>query len=85
MIARAKRLLSQSGPFTRIVKIQLAEGKMAKVLEEAFLPQKKLVVFGAGHVAVPLVEMASILGYRTVVVDDRQELVNKERFPRLTS
>jgi len=82
MIARAKRLLSQSGPFTRIVKIQLVEGKMAKVLEEAFLPQKKLVVFGAGHVAVPLVEMASILGYRTVVVDDRQELVNKERFPR---
>jgi len=83
MIARAKRLLSKSDPTTGIVQVQLNEkGKMIKVLEEAFFPQKKLVVFGAGHVAVPLVEMASILGYQTVVVDDRQELVNKERFPR---
>lgn len=81
--ARAERLLSQSAPSTGIIQLQLDEkGKMVKVLEEPFLPQKKLVVFGAGHVAVPLVEIASILGYKTVVVDDRQELVSKERFPR---
>ncbi|MFY9140564.1 MAG: selenium-dependent molybdenum cofactor biosynthesis protein YqeB [Thermacetogeniaceae bacterium] len=83
MIARAERLLSQSAPSTGIIQLQLNEkGKMIKVLEESFLPQKKLIVFGAGHVAVPLVEIASILGYQTVVVDDRQELVSKERFPR---
>jgi xanthine dehydrogenase accessory factor len=84
MIARAERLFSQTDPSTDIIQVKLsvqADG-IVKVLEEPFFPQKKLVIFGAGHVALPLVEMAAILGYRTVVVDDRQELVSRERFPK---
>jgi xanthine dehydrogenase accessory factor len=84
MTARAKRLLSQPKPSTDIIHVELFQhdNSTAKVLEEPFFPQKKLIVFGAGHVALPLVEMASILGYETVVVDDRQELVSRERFPQ---
>lgn len=82
MLARTERLLSQTDPSTDLVQVQLGQNETAKVLEESFLPQRKLVIFGAGHVAVPLVEIASILGYQTVVVDDRQELVNSERLPR---
>lgn len=83
IISRAEKLLLQSDLSTDILQVQVKnEEKMIKILEEPFLPQKKLVIFGAGHIAVPLVEIASILGYQTVVIDDRQEFVNKERFPR---
>ncbi len=41
-----------------------------------------LLVVGAGHIAQPLVALAAQLGYRTVVVDDRMDLVTAERFPK---
>lgn len=85
MIDRGKALFAQLEPATDLIQVKLGlqddEG-VAKVLEEPFLPQKKLVIFGAGHVAVPLVEMASIMGYQTVVVDDRQDLISRARFPK---
>lgn len=42
---------------------------------------KTMYCFGAGHVAVPTVHIASMVGFRTVVIDDRDEFANKERFP----
>jgi xanthine dehydrogenase accessory factor len=41
---------------------------------------KTLVVFGAGHVSMPTVELAAGVGFRVVVVDDRSEFANRERF-----
>jgi len=43
-----------------------------------------LLVLGGGHISRPLVNMASILGYQTTVVDDRPAFANKERFARDT-
>lgn len=84
MIARAERISSQPDPSTEMIQVKLPEQKdgTAIILEEPFSPQKKLVIFGAGHVSLPLVEMAAILGYQTVVVDDRQDLLTRERFPK---
>ncbi|MGI6686062.1 MAG: selenium-dependent molybdenum cofactor biosynthesis protein YqeB [Bacillota bacterium] len=56
-------------------------GKVIKVLEEAVVPQKKLIIFGGGHISLPLAEMAVILGYQVIVVDDREEFANPNRFP----
>jgi xanthine dehydrogenase accessory factor len=42
---------------------------------------KTLYCFGAGHVAVPTAHIASMVGFRVVVTDDRDEFANKERFP----
>ncbi len=53
-----------------------------KIFADPVFPEKKLLVFGGGHVSVPLVEMAAVLGYRIVVVDDRPEFANRERFPQ---
>jgi xanthine dehydrogenase accessory factor len=41
-----------------------------------------LVIIGAGHVAVPLAQVADLIGFRVVVVDDRPEFANAERFPQ---
>jgi xanthine dehydrogenase accessory factor len=48
---------------------------------EKIEPAPKLVVFGAGNDAVPLVEYAANAGFRVTVVDQRGDLLNPERFP----
>lgn len=42
----------------------------------------RLIIFGAGHVAVPTAALAASVGYEVVVVDERDELNTSERFPR---
>ncbi len=41
-------------------------------------------IFGAGHVSRQLAPLAGLVGFRTVVLDDRQEFANRERFPHAT-
>ena len=48
---------------------------------EILRPPSTLVIFGAGVVAIPLVSMARILGFHTVVVDGRPRFATRERFP----
>ena len=44
-------------------------------------PDPTLLIIGAGHVAQPLARMAALLDQRVVVVDDRAEWANRERYP----
>jgi xanthine dehydrogenase accessory factor len=48
---------------------------------EVHAPPVTLTIFGATHVAIPLVELARILGLRTCVVDGRERFATRERFP----
>lgn len=41
----------------------------------------KLLILGAGHIALPLATMAKIIGYEVTVVDDRPSFANSARFP----
>jgi xanthine dehydrogenase accessory factor len=43
-----------------------------------------LLIVGAGHIAQPLCEIGYMMGFRTVVVDDRWAFANRERFPHAT-
>jgi xanthine/CO dehydrogenase XdhC/CoxF family maturation factor len=43
-------------------------------------PPALLLVVGASHVAMPLVSLARILGYRTAVLDARPRFATRERF-----
>lgn len=52
------------------------------VFFEATLPDETLLILGAGHIASPLCQMAKILGFRVVVVDDREDYANAHRFPQ---
>jgi xanthine dehydrogenase accessory factor len=38
-------------------------------------------IFGAGHVSQKLAALTGIVGFRTVVLDDREEFANRSRFP----
>lgn len=58
-----------------------ANGVDRRLYFELHAPPVTLVVFGATHVAMPLVEMARVQGLRTVVVDGRERFATRERFP----
>jgi xanthine dehydrogenase accessory factor len=48
---------------------------------ESFPVRPRLVVVGAGQVAIALVRMARQLGYETIVIDGRASFATRERFP----
>ena len=56
-------------------------GNKLEVFFEVMPAPPKLVVVGAGHIAVPLVRMAKVLDFYVVVTDDRLAFANRERFP----
>src|SRR5829696_4406313 len=53
----------------------------APVFFEVHGPPRTLIVFGAGHVSIPLISLAHDLGLKTVVVDGRPRFATRERFP----
>ena len=48
---------------------------------EVFRPLETILMVGAGHIAKALCSIAKFVGFRVVVVDDREEFANRERFP----
>jgi xanthine/CO dehydrogenase XdhC/CoxF family maturation factor len=57
----------------------------AEVFLEAIRPPIPLVVFGAGHDAVPIVRLAKELGWHVTVVDGRSAYATSARFPSADS
>jgi xanthine dehydrogenase accessory factor len=58
-----------------------AEGAFVEVSLEPMLPPPRLIVVGAGHIAVPLARFAKALDFEVVVIDDRPSFASRERFP----
>ncbi len=59
----------------------LPNDTQAVVFLEAVLPPLPLVIFGAGHDALPLVRFAKELGWHVTVADIRAAQARPERFP----
>ncbi len=62
-------------------KPQVFETEDALLFVEPFYGHERIIVIGGGHIALSLTEFASKVGFYVVVVDDRAEFAQKERFP----
>ena len=78
--ARAKALELISKRTSCTVSLH-AGSATADVFFEVHGPPPTLIVFGAGHISMPLVTLAHDMGLKTVVVDGRPRFATKERFP----
>ncbi|HTA48198.1 MAG TPA: XdhC/CoxI family protein [Verrucomicrobiae bacterium] len=56
-------------------------GGTLEVFIEPILPPALLYIFGAGHVAANLCQVAANAGFDPIVTDDRTSYATKERFP----
>ncbi|MBD2461249.1 XdhC family protein [Oscillatoria sp. FACHB-1407] len=52
------------------------------VLLDVIRPPVPLLIFGAGHDAIPVVELAKRLGWHVTVIDPRSGYVTPDRFPQ---
>jgi xanthine dehydrogenase accessory factor len=84
VIAHAHSLL-RSQIETRVFQVKefaptLAEWSEARILFERIQREPRLVICGAGHVGASLAKLASLMGYRATLIDDRAEFVNPKLF-----
>jgi len=60
--------------------IELPTGNKAEILVETVAPPVPLMVFGAGDDAIPLADLARLVGWHVSVIDARAEYAKAERF-----
>jgi len=92
VLAEARTLLTaaEGGVATRLLELNLTTelgmccgGTMRVFLERVTMPAR-LVVLGAGHIALPLATFAQAVGFETLVVDGREAWADPSRFPEGT-
>lgn len=75
--ALAREALEGAAPFAR--EVPVSAGARTLYVEAQRAPER-LIVVGAGHIAVPLARLGSDLGFAVTVLDDREEFATEERF-----
>jgi xanthine dehydrogenase accessory factor len=79
--------LDKSGQAAALIQLNTRDPKAIKLSEEVeafidiFIPPARLIIVGAGHIGIPLVGLAKVLGFHTIVLDPRKSYANRERFP----
>ena len=56
-------------------------GGQLNVYVEPVLPIPRALIFGAGHISKSLSKVATLAGFATTVIDNRETYANRERFP----
>ena len=74
---RGPRKLARLGEASVVV----GDMPSGEVFEERVPRAPRLVLFGAGHVAEAIAQVAAATDFRVTVVDDRVEFANPDRFP----
>src|SRR5512141_3063602 len=77
---RARRLdfnLGQSASYDT----GLICGGQLSVFVEPVVPQPQALIFGGGHVSRAISQAATLAGFATTIIDDRESFANSERFP----
>ena len=63
------------------LQVGLLERESVRYFVDPLLPPITVYVFGGGHIGMHLVPLCHLVGFRTVVVDDRADFVSRGRFP----
>lgn len=67
-----------AGPAKISIHAEAFEGK--RFLVEALRPTGTVFLFGAGHLSQRIAPLSQSVGFRAVILDDRQDYANRERF-----
>jgi len=67
-----------AGPAKLSIHAEVLEGQ--RFLVEPLRPPATVYIFGAGHVSQQIVPLCELVGFRTVVIDDRPEYATPARF-----
>lgn len=65
---------------TALLETAVVSGSELRIFAEPVYPTQRLVIVGAGHIAVPLASVGLLLGFEVLVLDDRAEFATDARF-----
>jgi xanthine dehydrogenase accessory factor len=71
----------QFNPTEEADSLSMICGGNIEVFIKVFKNADKLLIVGAGHVGLSLYKFAKLLGYYVTIIDNREDFMNKERFP----
>jgi xanthine dehydrogenase accessory factor len=71
--------VNENGSVRPVVRIEPSGAP--RVFIDPITGAQRLIIAGAGHIAVPLAVLGSMLGFHVTVIDDRASFANRERFP----
>ncbi len=77
---RYETYLFSTRPEDRETSVGLCGGEV-DIHIDVVKPDPRLLIIGAGHIAIPLARMAAVLDMRVVIFDDRPGYATRERFP----
>ncbi|WP_286228790.1 XdhC family protein [Neobacillus mesonae] len=77
----ARQKLTRQTAQSESICFETRNSKEEIVFFDVHLPPPKLLIFGAGHDAVPLARISTTTGFETTVIDSRPAYNTKERFP----
>lgn len=84
-VSAGKPELFTISPQGEVVEDSVARGEeWPRIFVDVQPGLQTLLICGAGHIAQPLCEIGHMMGFCTIVVDDRWAFANRERFPRAT-
>ncbi|MFM1650556.1 XdhC family protein [Brevibacillus sp. B_LB10_24] len=81
VVELARQKLSEQSPRSQTRELLLPGGKKEVVFLDVHVPAMELMIFGAGHDAIPLAKASLELGMKTTVVDPRPGYNTADRFP----
>jgi xanthine dehydrogenase accessory factor len=77
----AREIAAESLTSGKALSRTVRTGESASTLYvETHTPGERLVVVGAGHIAVPLATLGGLLNFQVIVLDDREEFADENRF-----
>ena len=79
--ALAQALQENAARRNAVRDLEMPDGTSAGVLIETIAPPLPLTIFGAGDDAIPLAQMAKLLGWHVTVIDARPAFATPARFP----
>jgi xanthine dehydrogenase accessory factor len=56
-------------------------GGIMDIYIEPIVPTPRVYVFGGGHISLFVAKISKMVGFEVVVIDDRPQFANRERFP----
>lgn len=77
----AIKKLHEKKPKSETYTFSVSDGLEMSVFIDVYIPPIDLMIFGAGHDAIPVANYSVSLGLRTTVVDSRSFYNSDERFP----
>ncbi|ADL12013.1 XdhC family protein [Acetohalobium arabaticum] len=63
-------------------KVEIDSGSEMEVYFEPVIEEPRLLIFGAGHVAQSLAQVSKMADFKVTVMDDREDMVNRQRYPQ---